>query len=338
MVSLYDLSCLILKDIMIAYDVSNEQLDDVISFLNDKNDKFNEILKSYDILKEEDYHVIKRVIMLTIISYAYLVNLYNVRIDIDAENSQKYVDYLESLSAKEIVDMFACHSPEIKTFYGDSANYVNNSYIYRYCCWANALSEGKEFMVLKLNPFTLLECQDINLGDGFVETEVCIQLFDDLYCKALEMALMDSEAAVTESLEFSKIIVDYFREGVDNHFNGDVSQINCFYSLIFSNIYENIIINSNTKKQRRKFKTLIQKIEECSTADLMTLFMDSYQFAIEIIDSFITFNDNLEKDDLIKRRLEFMKKGNSQKLAEINPFYARDVEVLKKIKKKSSNF
>ena len=95
MVSLYDLSCLILKDIMIAYDVSSEQLDDVISFLNDKNDKFNEILKSYDILKEEDYHVIKRVIMLTIISYAYLVNLYNVRIDIDAENSKKYVDYLE---------------------------------------------------------------------------------------------------------------------------------------------------------------------------------------------------------------------------------------------------
>ena len=70
----------------------------------------------------------------------------------------------------------------------------------------------------------------------------------------------------------------------------------------------------------------------------MTLFMDNYQFAIEIIDSFITFNDNLEKDDLIKRRLEFMKKGDSQKLAEINPFYARDVEVLKKIKKKSSNF
>ena len=54
--------------------------------------------------------------MLNIFSYAYLVNLYNVRIDLDSENSEKYLNILESLNSQEIIDMFSCFSPEIKIF------------------------------------------------------------------------------------------------------------------------------------------------------------------------------------------------------------------------------
>ena len=55
--------------------------------------------------------------MLNIFSYAYLVNLYNVRIDLDSENSEKYLNILESLNPQEIIDMFSCFSPEIKNFF-----------------------------------------------------------------------------------------------------------------------------------------------------------------------------------------------------------------------------
>ena len=338
MVTLYDLANTILQDLMtVYYDDDNAQFDDIIRFLNGESDKYNSIFNSYDSLKTINHNSVKRVIMLIIFSYAYLVNLYNVRIDLDSENSQKYLDYLESIDAKEIIDMFACHSPEIKTFYEDCSNYLTNTYIYRYCCWANAFAERKQDVILKLNPFALLEYQDIDLGDGFVETEVCIQLFDDLYNKAVEEAAADPELVDNDEEIFSRLVIDYFREAVDNHFNGNTFQINQFYSLIFSNIYENITLNSTQKRQRKKYKTLIKKMEEYSISDLISLFMESYQLAIDVIDIFIMYNNNLEKEELINRRIKFLKKGNQQKLAEINPFYERDNEVLKRHKKNSSN-
>lgn len=86
MVTLYDLANTILQDLMtVYYDDDNAQFDDIIRFLNGESDKYNSIFNSYDSLKTINHNSVKRVIMLIIFSYAYLVNLYNVRMNLDSK-------------------------------------------------------------------------------------------------------------------------------------------------------------------------------------------------------------------------------------------------------------
>lgn len=340
MVTIYDLANSALQDILNVFNSSDDTtFNDIVDFLNGRNNKFSGILESYALTTSCDQNMLKKVIMLNLFSYAYLVNLYNVQIDLNSDNSLIYQEYLESLDPKEIINMFSCHSPEIKSFFEDCSSYLTSSYIYRYCCWANMFREGKKSVLFKINPFATLEYQDNQLDEGFVETEVYIQLFDDLHNKAIENSSKDPEVNDdTATEEFDRILIDNFIQIIDEHFNGNFDEISNFYSVIFSNIFENITLNIKAnKKQRKKFASLIEKFEEYSLSDLITLFAENYQFAIDIIDLFLMYNTSLEKQELINRRLEFLRKGNREKLAELNPYYESDNQVLKRLKEKSSN-
>ena len=334
MVSLYDVAECILKDIII---VNNWHYEDIVEYLNCENNKFDNIFNTYSIAREIDYDVLKRIMMFNIFMYAYLVNLYNVKIGLDTSNSQNFVNYIEALNYKEIVALFACHSPEIKIIFEDCLCYISGSYIFRYCCWMNAYAQGRQSSILKLNPFALLEMQDADLGDGFVESEVYIQLFEDLYNKALEEAAVNAEYEEDDE-EFSKLLVHCLQNKIKDHFNDDIGKINDFCAFLLSSVYENITINlKNSKMLKKKYEAILSKYGEYELLELINLFMDSYHFAYDIINVFLTYNDGLEKEELINRRIIFMKKGNMKKLAEINPFYKNDVEVLKRHNKRSSN-
>ena len=338
MVTIYDLANLVLNDILTIYCNSNDDFSEVIKYLNGTSTKFDNIFDSYGAFSKEDKDTIKKVIMLNIFSYAYLVNLYNIRIDLDSENSEKYLNILESLNPQEIIDMFSCFSPEIKIFFEDASGYLSNTYIFKYCCWQNLFAEGKKYLLFKMNPFAMLEQNDLDLGDGFVETEVNIQTFDDLYEKALENAALDPELGEeNDPDEFDALVIEHFIELINNHFSFDKEKIEAFFATIFSNIYENITLNIKiNKKQRKKYSSLISKFEEYSIDDLIKLFENNYGFAIDVIDIFLTYNSYLEKGELINRRIDFLKRGNIKMLASLNPFYEEDKIVLKRHKEKGS--
>lgn len=338
MVTIYDLANLVLSDIMNIYYESGQDFDNVIKYLNGDSTQFDNIFDSYGELSQINRDSVKKVIMLNIFSYAYLVNLYNFSIDLDSDSCEKYLSVLESLNPQEIFDMFASFSPEVKIFYEDASEYLTNTYIFRYCCWENLFREGHKKTLFKINPFAILEYKDTKLEDGFIETEVYIQLFDDLYNKAVEQASIDPELLDEDDADrFDQLVIEHFLSIVDKHFNSDSTQIEYFFSTIFSNIYENITLNVKTnKKQRKKYSSLIAKFEEYSINDLIIMFMENYSFAIDVIDIFLTYNSYLEKGELINRRISFLKKGNAEKLAELNPFYNNDIKVLERHKEKGS--
>ena len=338
MVTVYDLAKLILNDILNIYSSSEDDFSEIIKYLNGNSTKYDNVFDSYGNYSNQDKSLVKKVIMLNIFSYAYLVNLYNVRIGLDSETSEKFLDVLNQLNYHEIIDMFDCFSPEIKAFFEDSSKYLTNTYIFKFCCWQNLLAQGKKSQLFKLNPFAFFEQDDISLGDGFVETEVNIQTFDNLYEKALEKASLDPELGEEDDLDnFDILLIEHFNELVHSHFKEDLPKIESFFASIFSNIYENVSLNIKINpKQRKKYKSLMTKFEEYSISDLINMFENSYSFAIDIIDIFFTYNSFLEKGELINRRLDFLKKGNTQMLEQLNPFYEEEKSILKRLKEKGS--
>lgn len=338
MVTIYEVANLVLNDIMNIYCKGNNDFSEVIKYLNGNSNRFDKVFDSYGETVKNNKNTIRRVIMLNIFSYAYLVNLYKIKIDLDSDACEKYLSILESLDPSEIFDMFACFSPEVKIFYEDASEYLTNTYIFKYCCWQTLFVERKKATLFKINPFSIMEQNDLDLGDGFIETEANIQTFDNLYEKALEKASLDPELNEDDDPDkFDALVIEHLIELINEYFGNNEKQKEAFFATIFSNIYENITLNIKiNKKQRKKYESLLTKFEEYTISDFINMFESNYSFAIDIIDIFITYNSYLEKGELISRRIEFLTKGNSQKLAELNPFYEQDNAVLKRQKEKGS--
>lgn len=342
MLNIYDLAYQILFDItndFVVDDTRDTYFKVFLDFLTNDNTKLEKVFDRYKDWNNISRKSLKITMMLIVFSTSYLKNLYDVKRDVDYDDAIEEVEYLETLTVSDIIALFYEQDENIKRYLEDYLEYSSNSYIYRNACWQNLLMEQKASQLLKINPVEILNYDDAYLGDGFKEMENVIQTLDDLYSKSLNEAYNDPEFATDEDIESVRqhddcLVMEKFYNNVWEHFAGNQAGIAEFYLLIFANVYEKTTITIPKKKSLKKKRArLLQLLEENSNEDLIAMFENNWQFAIEIIDTFISINDGLEKEELINRRLEFLKVGNITRLNEFNVYHQRDEIVLKRHKK-----
>lgn len=340
--NIYEYAYQILFDISASsFAMGDQSYVQVSQFLTSDTSEFENIFEDYS-LEKLDRNSLKAVMMLTIVSCAYLVNLYDIKRKINLEEAEMLLTFMESLTPDKVVTLFVNQDPAMEEIFDLYNDYINNTYIYRYCCWRNVLIQNKQQKVLDLNPFAVLATKELTLEDGFIETELAIQLFSDVYDKAIEeysLQQVDEEDAFDSAVNFNENdFISVFHEIVFEHFANDLSKIHTFYSLILGNIYEYLSLSrKNNLRKKEENNTLLNIFEQNSSKDLVNKFINDNQFASEIINRFLAFNDFLAEDDLINRRLNFMKHGNIKKLKDFNPYYEHDQLVLKRITEKNSN-
>lgn len=335
MKNIYDFAYQILSDITTITSKGDTKVQLIIDFLTaEKSSK--ELFSSYE-FGDFEPNSVKKVVMLTIFSCAYLVNLYDIKRGVNEEQAEAILEQIRNLTPQEIINLFNEYDSLIATVLDDVYDYLDNTYIFRYCCWLNLLAENKQKELLRLNPFVIFEYDALDLGDSFKEMEVTIQLFNDIYDKALEETAKDPELGDENDREFfNNLFIENFYSQVDEHFQNNDKAIAEFYSLILGNVYESLTNNAfKSKKNKRIYKSLLETLEKKPVSELITSFLTDSKFAITIIDAFLSINDVIEKDELIKRRTIFNQKGNIKRLREFNPYYQSDEQVLKRKKEGS---
>lgn len=73
--------------------------------------------------------------------------------------------------------------------------------------------------------------------------------------------------------------------------------------------------------------------KDISFNQLYDKFLHNYQFAGDLINFFLTANDDLLENDLIERRSYFKTIGNVGLLKSLNPFYDKEEKIFEKRKR-----
>ncbi len=334
MQNIYSLAYDTLLEASIACITKKKGFPSLVEFLTTLDSDLDDLILKRTASLNIDKNFFKAVMMLTFCSCAYLNSSYDVRREVNVEEAEMLRDYLECMAPQEIILLFFKNDFILEVLYESFYNYVNNTYIYRYCCWANIQNENKTKKLLNINPFVILETDTALLDKGFTQTELTIQLFYDLYDKALEESSEDTEYTEEEDENiFNKLIIKNFRRLISNHFKDNENEIANFYSMILGIVYENLILHTEKKKRYQKQRlNLIRKLEEYSPEDLICLLQTDDKFTSDIINLFISYNDFLEKSEFIARRRNFIKRGDSNKLKEFNPYFDEEVQLLKRLK------
>lgn len=329
MKNIFDYANKILNDIDdICDEKKQETFVELLSFLTTDQNDLEEIFREYMIC-EIDPHIIKIAMMLTIVSCANLVCEYNITRDINTEKSTEILQFLENLNINETIQLFFDDNDYLETIYELSYDYLQNNYIFRYCCWQNALKKDKMKKIIYKNPFILLDSENICMEMYFPKTEFTIQLTYNLYDKALEKAAFEDEL---DEENFDSIIIDNFQELANKHFNYNEDHILAFYLMIIGIVYESLSIQK--QQYQRKYNKLIQYLENTSSQEILAKFLNNNKFMLEIIDLFFDFNDFLEYQEIMDRRSAFLRLGKSNEMKKFNPFFDQEVQTLKKMKKR----
>ena len=330
--NIYDIAYDALQYIMDTANSYESLFTNIIKFISDENFG-TEPLEDAKKIWHFDITNVKIISMFMLFEFAYLVNLYDAK---RLKNKETILEELESLNPSDIVRLFKEKSDIWLAVIESAEYYLNNTYIYKYCCWANLIACNKQRALLRINPFILLEYEDNVLGDGFKEMEATIQLFSDFYDSAVVEERANNKGYSTDMSNeyiietFLKMIKDYFK---------DPQSINEFYSLVFSNIYEYLVAYMTSSPSKTlETESIIDELESSSVESLIEKFENDPTFTQKIIDIFFTINDFLQKDDLIDRRITYLEGGNDPKyLMKFNPYYHHDEQVLKRYKNNSSN-
>lgn len=331
MTNIYDYAYQLLDDIINEY--NDQAFPLLMQFLTTDTSNLEIIFNKYPQLNK---HYTKHVMMSIIFSHAYLTSKYDIVRGIDIDYAKDNIDFLEELSIAQIIQLFKEANSNIETIYEYFYKYVNNTYIYRYCCWQNILRENKMPIVLQLNPFAILECENISLELLFPETESTIQSFLNIYEKATADLLIELNLlGKIYPHEFNPLLIQNIHELTQEFFQNNMSEIFQFYLMILGNVYENIAISSSNKA-KRQYKPLIKEIESLSPDELFNKLINEPNFALKIINLFLLYNNNLENGELITMHNKFIKLGKNNNLQKLNPYFARECQTLKRLKETSS--
>ena len=103
------------------------------------------------------------------------------------------------------------------------------------------------------------------------------------------------------------------------------------YATILSNVYENLTINIKFYKH---YQNVLDIFENNHGLDVISIFLNNKQFAERIIELFLMFNEDIDKEDLFNRRFKFLQSKNSNILEELNPYYDEEQQILKRYQQK----
>ena len=269
--------------------------------------------------------------MLIIFSDAYKMLLRNKYCNIDTDLAEELLDQVERLSAPEIIKVFFSEDSQfVREIFSNYFDYSERNYIFRNSCWELIQKKGRASMLFKINPFEIYNFENLITTEGFIHSEKVIQIFIDLYDR--------TSIIVDESFadDFSENIDNYltsntFKSLAEEFFAGDITQISNFYATILSNAYENLTINIKFYKHYQK---VLDIFENNHGLDVISIFLNNKQFAERIIELFLMFNEDIDKEDLFNRRFKFLQSKNSNILEELNPYYDEEQQILKRYQQK----
>lgn len=310
---------------------------DILDFLTNKNDKYDEEYMKIVTSEFKDIESIKRVIMLIIASKSYMFNYYDYWHEINIEQSKNMLDVIESMSMQEIIRAFYKRDEFVEYLLEDFFSYINRPYIFQNKCKSLIISNGKKDIILKINPFEALDLYDCIDDDKYTNSEICIQLFMDFYDKSLLYSFNDDYGEADKYSCSEEFLVETFISKLRNYFN-DEKKFLIFIRYIISNVYETIITELNCDNHDyKKYLDIVYSVENCKIDEILSRFLSDYKFALNIIDAFLEGNDYLVEGDLLGKREMFKKSGNISLLRKLNPFYLEEEIIYKKIKETSEN-
>lgn len=303
----------------------NKITDELLIFLTTDSSRYEELfdqIKYTNLLENKSYY--KKIMMLIIVSTFYKVNLYYTEKGMDIDYEEQSL--LEEKNYNQIIDEFrdSEDNPYVFQAIACFCEYLNRSYILKNNCMEEIIAQDKLNIIMEINPFEILNFTNCINPNMLLETEKMIQDFIDLY-----------DCSQNSGCEDEYEIIDIFKEKIDEHFDNDDKKI-IFYKYIFSNVYEIIITKCKDNAPfKRRYKYLIQEFlkNDISFNDLYDKFLNDYKFADDLINLFLTANDDLLENDLIERRNYFKSIGNISLLKSLNPFYDEEEKIFEKRKR-----
>ena len=318
------------------------------NFLTTDGSQFENIFDDITYFKfDEDHAFYKKIMMLIVVSNSYYLSLYQYEHDISRDVNAIIIDELEELSSSDIIRMFYNleSNSKIADYITDYIEFASKNYIFRNGCMEAVLKEEKLGNLLKLNPFELVNYVNYIDLDNLLVTEKYIQEFIDLYDSSLsftkENEIIEDISEEEKNALFNEQLIQNFKDKVDEYFGEDENKINEFYSYIFSNIYETLIVLIKIDKDdSKRYKELLEIFEECNCCfeELYLLFNTDDDVAFMLIDFFIDTNDDIYEDDLIERRDDYIQVGDCDTLRDLNPYYDEENIVFEQIKQKNKEY
>lgn len=319
----YDAFNMFVDDIDTRYNQDRDVLNAVvIDFLTNKNSKYNKYF--IDIIKNDKLDVslsmLKRIIMLMLASKSYIMRIYDEEIGI---NSYYASSNDSDINFKDVIDYFYSNNSIVLDYIDDYLAYINRPYIFHNMSKSLIIKKGLLEELLSINPFEVLSLGDYIKDDAYLKSEVTIQQFFDM----LDASIVEIHEIYGEEKE--DVLGEIFLSKIEEA-NVDKNE---FIQYIMSNVYETLVIASNTNDPDfLEYIPLKSVIEENNIKILIRLFCEDASFRYKIIDAFIVCNDALVEGDLLEKRDAFNETGDIKLLRKLNPYYLEEEIIYKKMR------
>ena len=343
----YDILYVISNDLKNKYDDDYEIAREILLFLLTDKSKYETVFLKFKEIDSSNKLYYKKIMRLIIVSSSYYLSLYKIEHNININVNKENVRELEKLSVPEIIKSFVYVDGNhyVVDYIIDYLEFIAKNYIFRNGCITTLLEKNKLSNILKINPFEIVNICNYIEHNNMLESEHFIQLFIDIYY-AVASEFKANNMYETELygnynlIEYSNFCVKNFKEKIEKYFSFDKEKIRLFYSYIFSNIYESLIVLSRNNCLKKQYIYLLDLFEmkQFAYEELYDLFESDEQLAFVMMQFFIHTNDNILIVDTIKRRDDYIEVGDIDILKSLNPYYDEENKVFEDIKRKIKNF
>lgn len=334
----YEALSLVVFKIRDKYQSDEKILEELVLLLTSDSSSFESVLvKIIDDFSCEYGSFSKRLLINIMLEKAYLLNCYDLSRGINSEYANDKKNILESIDSNEGIELF-------KSDYEFSLNvadafleYIDRPYIFKYQSKNLILSSNLMNELLKICPFAIFDLFDQIAQDRFIQSEIQIQEFYDMYNKAYSYIRDDTLDEKDSYNSEDEYLATTFINSLNIYFNNDINEICNFIHYILGNIYEALVtFKSQDDPELSEYFDLIPIFEKAKVVDIINKFLNDTGFAIRIINCFVDSNAYLEEFDLLERRDIFKKNGDIKTLKRLNPHYVEEEYVYSIIKKEAN--
>lgn len=316
---------------------------EVLRFLTDENSKYDNLLSEVAYIDlTENKSLYKKLMMLIITSGSYYFALYNIDNKIEEEYYYEHIDELEKKNYQDIINEYLNWEDNIHVFdyISDYVEFVDNGDLFINKCQELVLGNNKLDKIMKINPLEVLNYVNYVDTESMLVTERLIQDFIDIYRSSDYIIKTDEKG----NSIFYKNVTEYLRATINQQiihkYKGNKEKIKKFYSYIFSNVYENLVLyySLDKKYMQSNYNSLIKAFEvgDVNFEFLYKKYSEDIKFFAEVINFFLIYNNDVYFGELFERRNEFKKKGNVKLLKKLNPYYDIETAYFKKEKNRNN--
>lgn len=275
----------------------------------------------------------KRIMILILGSSSYLLNSYNSFQAIDRELFTDIINDYNMMDAKDLINAFSNWN-FAQRLIDDFLDYDAATYILKFQSKEIVRSEGNLKSLLKLNPFAIFDMFSSLEEKKFMDSELAIQTFFDIYSRSLNQVINNQEE--DQDINNCELLHQAFIENLKKYFNEDENEICNFIHYLFGNVFEGLVVLKNEGNNTgKKYFKLISYLENTLITEMLDRFFSDSNFSVKIIDAFIICNEGLSEFELYERRETFKKNGNIIRLRRLNPHFMLEEYIYERLKKEA---